>query len=182
MIRETIVGYISTIDQLISTLLVNVTLQQKKKTPFKSKNYWKRLNVLSSPPHRNYPLDNQVAPKLCKQVWFFDKPDPHQHSQCYVLTLPLLFLILHHLFTLLPMRPPTPGTALPWSLTFLTLSLLIPLISYPVLPPNPLPFAPLCADGHILLTTLPSSVPAALMETPRNYGLPFTAILLTLIP
>jgi len=88
MIRKTIVGYISTIDQLISTLLANVTLQQKKKTPFKLKNYWKQLNILSSPPHRNYPSDDQVAPKLRKQVWFLNKPDPHQHSQVLFLLQP----------------------------------------------------------------------------------------------
>jgi hypothetical protein len=61
-IKRTIIGHISITVQLISTLLANVTCRQKKKTPFRSKNYWKRLNVPLSPPHRNYLSDDQVAP------------------------------------------------------------------------------------------------------------------------
>jgi hypothetical protein len=100
---------------------------------------------------------------------------------CYVLTLPLLFLIPHHPFTLLPTRLLIPGTALLWSLASLTLFLLIPLISSLTLPPNPLPFAPLCVAGHILLTALPTFTPDALMETPQSSGLPPEGILLMLI-
>jgi hypothetical protein len=81
MIKETIIGPISIIVQLISTLLVNITCWQKKKTPFRLKNYWKRLNEPLSLPHRNYPLDDQVTLQPCKQVQFLDKPNPHQHSQ-----------------------------------------------------------------------------------------------------
>jgi len=84
MIKETIVGYISTTAQLISKLLVNVTRWQKK-TPSRSKNYWKQLNEPSLLLHRNYPSDDQVTPPLHKQVWFLDKPDQHQHSQVHFL-------------------------------------------------------------------------------------------------
>jgi len=59
---------------------------------------------------------------------------------------------------------------------------LIPSISFLALPLNPLPFAPLCTVGHILLTVLPTSIPNALMETPQSSGLPLEGILLTLIP
>jgi hypothetical protein len=68
MTKETIIEYISTTVQLISTLLANVTHWQKKKTLFKLKKYWKQLNEPSSLPHRNYPLDNQVAHQPHKQV------------------------------------------------------------------------------------------------------------------
>jgi hypothetical protein len=63
MTRETIAGYISTIVRLISTLLVNVTRQQKKKTPNKSKDYWRGQNEPSLLPLRNYPSEDPVVPQ-----------------------------------------------------------------------------------------------------------------------
>jgi hypothetical protein len=101
---------------------------------------------------------------------------------CYVLTLPLLFLILPHPFTPLVTRLLIPGTALPWSQTSLTSSQLILWISSHVLPLNQLPFAPLCAVGPILLIALPTSAPDALMETPQSFGSPLEGTLLTPIP
>jgi hypothetical protein len=103
-------------------------------------------------------------------------------SLCYVLNLPLLFLILPHPFTHLPMRLPIPETALLWSLTSLTLSLLIPLISFPALPLNPLLFAPLCAPGYTLPIASLSSAPDVLTEIPLSSGSLLEAISLMLIP
>jgi hypothetical protein len=103
-------------------------------------------------------------------------------GMCYVLTLPLLFLILPRLFTPLVTRLLIPGTALLWSLTSLTSSQPILLISFHALPLNQLPFTPLCAVGPILLITLPTSAPGALMETPQSSGLPLEGTLLTHIP
>jgi hypothetical protein len=102
--------------------------------------------------------------------------------KCYVLNLPLLFLIPLRPLTHLHTRLLILGTALLSSLTSLMLSLLTPLIFSPAFPPNPLPFAPLCALGRILLIALLSSTPDVLTVTLPNYGLPLVAISPMLIP
>ena len=101
---------------------------------------------------------------------------------CYVLTLPLLFLILPCLLTCLPTILLIPGTALLWSLTSLMSSPPIPLIFSPVLPLKPLPCAPLCAPSPILLIASLSSAPNVLTETIQNSGWLLEAILLIAIP
>jgi hypothetical protein len=62
------------------------------------------------------------------------------------------------------------------------LSPLIPLISFPALPLNPLLFAPLCIPGHTLPTALLSSALDTLTEIPQSFSLPLGAILLTPTP
>jgi hypothetical protein len=144
--------------------------------------------------------DNRPLPNICTQLEklqgkaIFSKMDirwgyknhrikeEDQHKACYVLTLPLLFLTLPRPFTLLPTRLPILGTALLWSPTSPTLFLLIPLISFLVLPLNPLPSAPLCAVGHILPIALLSSAPDALTETTQSSSSPLGATSLMPIP
>jgi hypothetical protein len=105
-----------------------------------------------------------------------------EDAKCYILTLPLLFLIPPHPLTHLHTRLLITETALLWSLTSPTSSLLIPLISFPTLPLNPLPSALLCAHSRILLTALLSFALNALTETPQSFGLLLEATSLTPIP
>jgi hypothetical protein len=102
--------------------------------------------------------------------------------QCYVLILPILFLIPLHLITHPHTRLLIPGTALLSSLTSLMLFLLTLLTFSPALPLNLLPFAPLCALGCILPIVSLSSTLNVLTEIPQSFGLLLEATLLMLIP
>jgi hypothetical protein len=95
---------------------------------------------------------------------------PYSPDRCYILNLPLLFLIHPHPFTHLPTKPPIPRTALLSSLTSLILFLLIPLIFSLALPLNPFASLPYYVLGHIPLTASLSSAPTILMETPQSFG------------
>jgi hypothetical protein len=103
-------------------------------------------------------------------------------DKCYILILPLLFLILLHLFIHLPTKHLIPGTVLLLSLTSLTLFPLISLTSSPALPQNPLVLLPYYALGHIPLTTSLSSTPIILMGTPQCLGSCLVLIRLMSIP
>jgi hypothetical protein len=80
------------------------------------------------------------------------------------------------------MKPLIPGTALPSFLTSLIPFLLTPLIFSLAFPLNPLISHPCYALGHISLTTLLSSIPIALTETPQSFGSWPGPIRLTPIP
>ena len=90
--------------------------------------------------------------------------------RCYVLTLPLLFLIPHHPFTPLPTKPLIPGTALQSSLTSPIPFLLTLLISSLALPLSPSTSNPCYALGPIPPTVSLSSALIILMETPQSLG------------
>ena len=104
------------------------------------------------------------------------------HSPCYVLTLPLLFLIPPCLLTHLPMKHLILGTALLLSLTSLIPFLLTPLTSSLALPQNLLTLVPYYALGHIPLTTSVSSAPIILMGIPQSSSLRLILIRLMPIP
>jgi hypothetical protein len=98
-IREAITGCIAIIEQLISTL---ANIIHQKKTPHRSKNYWKQPSELSLPPLRNYPSDDLAVPKLHKQVHFLVKLDLPQLSQDHFLPIPYRERPKHPLQKLLP--------------------------------------------------------------------------------
>jgi hypothetical protein len=87
------------------------------------------------------------------------------HKLCYVLTLPLLFLIPLRLLTHLPTKSLILGTVLQSSPSSLILFQLILLISSPILPPSQLSCTPCYILGHIPLTASLSSTLIALTET-----------------
>jgi len=92
-------------------------------------------------------------------------------EECYILTLPLLFLTPPHPFIHLPIKPPTPGTVLPLSPTSLTPFPLTPLISSLIFPLNLSILLHCYTLGHIPLTASLSSALIILMGTPQSFGL-----------
>jgi len=101
---------------------------------------------------------------------------------CYILTLPLLFLIPPRLLTHLHTRPPISGTALLLSLTFLILFLRTCLIFSLTLLLNPSSSNLCYVLGPILPIALLSSAHCVLIEIPQSSGSQPGSIRLISIP
>jgi hypothetical protein len=99
--------------------------------------------------------------------------------KCYVLILPLLFLMPPHLLIHLHTRHLILGTALLSSLTSLIPFPLTPLTSSLTLPQNLLTLLSYYTLGHIPLTASLSSVPIILTGTLQSFGLRLVLMRLT---